>query len=957
MTPERWQQVRGILESAMELRPSERAAFLDRECADDPSLREDVDKLLSAEAKVEQGFLESPAAEQVARASTTNSTILALGTRLGPYEVQALLGTGGMGEVYRARDTRLNRTVAIKVLPRSLSSDPFRRKRFEREAVAISTLQHPNICTLFDVGHQDETDYLVMEYLEGGTLAARLRKGRLPLDLTLRHATEVADALDAAHRHGIVHRDLKPANIFLTAHGEAKVLDFGLAKVQERSSGPRTSAETAAQVEILTTPGVAMGTAPYMSPEQARGEDLDSRTDIFSLGAVLYEMATGKMAFSGKTTAMVHKAILDETPLPPSQLERSLPLRLDQVIEKALEKDRDLRYQSAADLRADLNRLKRDASSGRTAVKGPDSNSRIDSVTVGGTARSRKKRLVASALLIFSAALLALLLLLEWKRRSSALRVESIVQITNDGYPKPLPSFIVSDGSRLYFQEIRSGLSGIAQTSITGGQTVPVISTLVNPELLDISPDSSALLIRYGTFGNTFIATLPLPSGQPRTLAKASTAAFLPDGQRIVYCDGKSLYIAQIDGTVELKIPDVADCAQTWLSVSPDGRRVRFAISNSYDLEQWEVRADETHPHPQQVPSTEGVAKGSWTADEKFFIVGRWENGPINLWALPEKHGILSRSSGEPIRLTNGPLSYGAPLLSRDGKKIFAIGYQNRGELIRYDSASKQFMPFLNGISATDVIYSLDRQWLIYVSYPGHDLWRCRADGTNCVQMTYPPILVYLPDISPDGNKVGFLAMDPKRRNWGTYVMDTAGGKPRFIIGGQNLTGWSFDSTALLVNIPTPTKNSTNADSMQLASIDIESGKISIIPNSEGKGGAVQPTEQMIIASGEQDRLYWFDRSTEKWSVLAEGPIQAYTMSPDLKYLYFVREQPDNAQAMRIRLADRKIENIASLKGVRRLTEPAQGEYSWVGVSQDGSLLLTRDTGTQEIYALNLHQP
>ena len=248
--------------------------------------------------------------------------MLAVGTKLGPYEIVSLVGSGGMGEVYRARDTRLDRTVAIKIISASHSSDGGRRQRFEREARAISALQHPNICTLYDVGQQDGADYLVMEYLEGETLASRLARGRLSLEQVLTYGIEISDALDAAQRRGIIHRDLKPGNIFITSHGECKVLDFGLAKLEEDSP----DSPTITQPDVLTSPGVAVGTVSYMSPEQARGEALDARTDIFSLGTVLYELATGKPAFPGKTSAIIFKAILDATPpRPAKRIVQSLP--------------------------------------------------------------------------------------------------------------------------------------------------------------------------------------------------------------------------------------------------------------------------------------------------------------------------------------------------------------------------------------------------------------------------------------------------------------------------------------------------------------------------------------------------------------------------------------------------------------------------------------------------------
>ncbi len=292
---------------------------------------------------------------------------LTAGTKLGPYEILAPLGAGGMGEVYRARDTRLDRTVAIKILPASLSDNPDARQRFQREAKAISSLQHPNICTLYDIGSENGVDFLVMEYLEGETLQDRLLRGLLPVEQVTRHGMEIADALDTAHRKGFVHRDLKPSNVFLTRHGEAKVLDFGLVKLEEEAL---TDQRTITNPANLTSPGTAVGTVAYMSPEQARGDELDARTDIFSFGAVLYEMTTGKPAFPGKTSAVIFKAILDQTPAAPSQLNPEFPQRLEEIIFKALEKDRDVRYQSAADIRADLKRLRRDTESAGGAITG-----------------------------------------------------------------------------------------------------------------------------------------------------------------------------------------------------------------------------------------------------------------------------------------------------------------------------------------------------------------------------------------------------------------------------------------------------------------------------------------------------------------------------------------------------------------------------------------------------------
>jgi hypothetical protein len=278
--------------------------------------------------------------------------MLSPGTKLGPYEIAAPLGAGGMGEVYRARDTRLDRTVAIKVLPAHLSSNPARRQRFEREARAVASLNHPHICVLHDIGTQDGVDFLVLEYLEGETLAHRLEPGPMPTQELLKIATEVSDALDKAHRQGVTHRDIKPGNIMLVRSG-AKLLDFGLAKpAATPASATLTAMATASQP--LTAEGTIVGTFQYMAPEQLEGKEADARSDIFSFGAVLYEMATGKKAFQGKTTASVIAAVLASEPAPISTLQPMTPPALDRVVKTCLAKDPDERFQSAHDLNLQL---------------------------------------------------------------------------------------------------------------------------------------------------------------------------------------------------------------------------------------------------------------------------------------------------------------------------------------------------------------------------------------------------------------------------------------------------------------------------------------------------------------------------------------------------------------------------------------------------------------------------
>jgi serine/threonine protein kinase len=659
---------------------------------------------------------------------------LTSGTKLGPYEIQSTLGAGGMGEVYRARDTRLQRNVAIRVLPMAFAADPERLARFTHEARLLGSLNHPNLLAIYDVGADEGTHYLVSELLEGTTLRQRMQDGSVPQRKALDYAVQTAKGMAAAHDKGIVHRDLKPENLFVTTDGRIKILDFGLAK---QNVGSQSDAG-----DTLTSPatgaGMVMGTVGYMSPEQVRGKLADSRSDIFSFGAILYEMLSGQRAFGGDSSVETMSAILKEDPPEISVTNKKVTPAAERTIRRCLEKAPEERFQSARDLAFALEPL-----SGSSATDALASVARSDESRYFFERTSPFWPALAAALLV---ALVAAIML----RHPSP--VTEFVQLTNDtnvknavGWPPPVfDTPLATDGSRIYFSVSLGSGATPAQVSTLGGELAPIHISLpfTGFELLGISSDSSELLIESFTASEVEIPQwiVPVLGGSPRRLDDivAHDAPWSPDNQVVAFAAGDGLFLLDSSNT-KRKIFTSAAGAVLWPRWSPDGKRLRFTLEDPSTLSSalWEIQADGTGGHSLlpgwRKPAIECC--GEWTRDGRYYLFQIGDFAHSDVWAI--RDGLLR--STQPLQLTSGPLSFASPLPSRDGQWVYMVGTQRRSELSRLDPTSGLATPLPSMPSLDSIDYSRDGRWMTYVTQPDGLLWRSRTDGSDRLQLTYPP--------------------------------------------------------------------------------------------------------------------------------------------------------------------------------------------------------------------------
>jgi len=737
------------------------------------------------------------------------------GETISHYRLLERIGGGGMGVVYKAEDLRLGRTVALKFVSDELAPDESARQRFEREARVASSLNHPNICTIYEIDQDQGRLFIAMEFLEGHSLESHLRTGARPINEVLELGIAVADALIAAHARGVCHRDIKPANIFMTTAGTPKLLDFGLAKVDERSE--RVDQQTTA---MLSTPGLIVGTAHYMSPEQAVGAPLDGRTDVYSLGLVLYEMATGQQAFTGTTAAVLHAILTRSTP-PPGSVVRTIPPRFDEIIAKSLEKDRDVRYQSAADLRTDLKRLKRDLDSAISKAE----------VNAASSTRRFPTRGIAGAAAIAAVAIGAIVLAPRVWRASpspSPLDGARFSQVTDRAGSEHFPS-LSPDGRTVIYAASAEGGSDIYLQRVEGQRPINLTADTPEDDTQPVfSPDGDRIAFRSERGGGGLFVMGATGESVRRVSEAGYNPTWSPDGKSLVYATESvqtptsrmgisSLWIVDITTGEKRRLSDVDSVQPSW---SPHGHRIAY----------WTVR-DRTRRDLETIAAEGGKPvvvtddaptdwSPAWSPDGRYLFFASDRGGSMNLWRvrLDERTG---RTLSDPEPVTTPSINSGQLTFSRDGTRLAYVSQSFArnigrvafdavhgvagegitpvvqgtrflrfpdvapgGESIVYTSDEKLFIAAADGSSPRQLTegagfrdraprWSSDGQRIAFYSDRTgiYEVWTINRDGSGLKQMTNQrKSSLFYPVWSPDSKRLAYGSYDTRS----AHIIDTA---------------------------------------------------------------------------------------------------------------------------------------------------------------------------------------
>jgi len=826
MNPERWQEIDKLLSEALKREPGQREDFLKQACTGNDELRREVDLLLEAHDRA-GSFMEKPAVEATASSSPPSL----IGRKLGPFEVLSLLGRGGMGEVYKVRDTRLDRINALKILPTEVAKDPDRLRRFIREAKAASALNHSNIATIYEIGESDGIHWIGMELVEGQTLAQRVKDGPLKLEEILDIGIQAAEALAEAHSKGIVHRDIKPANLMLTPKGAVKILDFGLAK-RERREGPAAGADT---TETHTVPGLVIGTARYMSPEQVLGRELNACTDLFSLGVVLYEMVTGILPFRGDTSAAVFDEILHKAPTAPVRLNPDVPGELERIINKALEKDREMRYQSASDLRTDLKRLKRDTDSRGAATIGAVGEAPAKPL---GVIQARGGRWIWAL-----SGLLALLLAgvgITWfgVHRAAPPTEAILTAVPLTSYPgsERDPSFS-PDGNHVAFswngetqEDFDIYVKAIGTDSPQRLTTNPAddYDPAWSPDNRWIAfcrdlPERKVAVILISPFGGR--ERILTETFSPYRFYAGPRPAWFPDGHTLVIAgrerpeENPALFLLSIETHEKRKLtsPPAISGGDFFPAVSPDGRRLAFCRLAAYgnsDLYIVDLSQDfRPVSEPRQFTFNKWfLVWPAWSADGRALVFSAQQGGnpTANLWK------INLSDPGKPQRIATPSQFCVSPAISSRGYRLVYVqrNSDSDSDILRMEipSPGNKALPPRKCISSTHLdfrpTFSPDGKRVAFLSDRSGilEIWVCDPDGSNQTQLTSlgkNELSLGIVWWSPDSSRLTFSWSGEGKSE--IYVINASGGLPqrRTTTPGENPNGsanpsWSRDGRWIL---------------------------------------------------------------------------------------------------------------------------------------------------------------